>query len=92
MQQGAKVETIMDFVRSDPDILECSGVTGEYDYLLKICAKDIESLEEKILCIKNNKGVMKKRFDLDSHLCLNGSLRLLLERSFIRCCKLYYTR
>lgn len=39
-----------------------------------------------------SKGVMKKRFDLDSHLCLNGSLRLLLERSFIRCGKLYYTR
>ena len=49
----------MEYAKKEQDVLECYSVTGEYDYLLKICAKDIESLEEKILCIKNNKGVMK---------------------------------
>ena len=36
------------------DILECYSVTGEYDYMLKICSKDIESIESKLLEIKNN--------------------------------------
>ena len=49
----------LEYAKKEQDVLECYSVTGEYDYLLKICAKDIESLEEKILCIKNNKGVMK---------------------------------
>ena len=35
------------YVQTDPDVLECYAVTGEYDYLLKICAADIEAFEEK---------------------------------------------
>jgi len=49
---------ILDLVESDPDVLECYAVTGEYDYLIKICASDIEMLEEKLLALKN-KGVSK---------------------------------
>lgn len=59
LQQGAKVETIMDFVRSDPDILECSGVTGEYDYIMKVCAADVPSLQKKINSLKRSAGVVK---------------------------------
>ncbi len=59
MKYGDSIKSLLEYADSEPDVLECYSVTGEYDYMLKICAKDIESLEEKILCIKNNKGVMK---------------------------------
>lgn len=49
----------MDYAENDPDILECYSITGEYDYILKICAKDIDSLERKILDLKKKKGVLK---------------------------------
>ena len=59
MQYGDSIKSLLEYAVNEPDVLECYSVTGEYDYMLKICAKDIESLEDKILCIKNNKGVMK---------------------------------
>lgn len=59
MQYDDSIASLLKYARKEPDVLECYSITGEYDYMLKICAKDIESLEEKILCIKNNKGVMK---------------------------------
>ncbi len=59
MQYGNSIKSLLEYAVNEPDVLECYSVTGEYDYMLKICAKDIESLEDKILCIKNNKGVMK---------------------------------
>jgi len=59
MKYGDSIKSLLEYSFSEPDVLECYSVTGEYDYILKICAKDIESLEDKILCIKNNKDVMK---------------------------------
>lgn len=59
LQQGARIEALMDFIRSDPDILECSAVTGEYDYLLKVCAADVPSLQKKINHLKKYGGVVK---------------------------------
>ena len=59
MQYGDSIKSLLEYADAEPDVLECYAVTGEYDYMLKICAKDIESLEEKILKIKNKKGVMK---------------------------------
>lgn len=59
MQYGDSIKSLLEYAEREPDVLECYSVTGEYDYMLKICAKDIEALEDKILCIKNNKGVMK---------------------------------
>ena len=52
-------EALQEYIEKDPDVLECYAVTGEYDYLLKVCAKDVESLEEKLLKLKRQKGVMK---------------------------------
>lgn len=59
MQYGDSIKALFEYVSKEPDVLECYSVTGEYDYILKICAKDIESLEEKILNIKGIKGVVK---------------------------------
>ena len=46
-------------MKRDKDIPECYAVTGDYDYILKICAKDVEILEEKLLSLKKLKGVVK---------------------------------
>ena len=59
MQFGENIKSLIEFANEDKDVLECYSVTGEYDYVLKICAKDIEALEEKILTVKRKKGVMK---------------------------------
>lgn len=59
LQQGAKLETLMEFIQSDPDILECCGVTGEYDYLLKVCAPNVGALQKKINYLKKAAGVVK---------------------------------
>jgi len=59
MKYGDNIKPFLEYAESEPDIVECHSVTGEYDYMLKICAKDIESLEEKILKIKRHTGVMK---------------------------------
>ena len=67
LQQGAKMETLMEYIHSDPDILECCGVTGEYDYLLKICASNVASLQKKINRLKKYGGVVKSH----TMLCLS---------------------
>ena len=67
LQQGAKMETLMEYIQSDPDILECSGVTGEYDYLLKICASNVAALQKKINRLKKYGGVVKSH----TMLCLS---------------------
>ena len=56
-------------LNSDPDILECYAITGEYDYLLKVCAKDVETLENKLLYLKKQKNVLKSHtmFSLMEH-------------------------
>ena len=59
LQQGADMDKLMDLVRSDPDILECCGVTGEYDYLLKVCAANVSALQKKINHLKKNGDIVK---------------------------------
>lgn len=59
IQYGDGVKALMDYIKADPDVLECYAVTGEYDYLIKICAADVETLENKLLHLKKQKGVMK---------------------------------
>lgn len=53
-------DQLMQIVASDPDILECYAVTGEFDYILKICAKDIDALENKLLHMKQQ-GIAKSQ-------------------------------
>lgn len=56
---SAENEKLLNYTMEDPDILECCAVTGEYDYLIKVCSKDVQSLEDKLLCLKKQKGVIK---------------------------------
>ena len=59
MRYGEGVVELMSYIDSDPDVLECCAVTGEYDYLIKICAESVEQLEKKLLSLKRQKGVVK---------------------------------
>lgn len=52
-------DALMEYVAGDPDVLECAAITGEYDYIIKVCAADVEALEKKLLCLKRQKGVIK---------------------------------
>lgn len=66
MQYGSGVEALLKYIGGEADILECYAVTGEYDYLIKLCSKDIESLEAKLLHLKNQKGVIRSHTMLSS--------------------------
>lgn len=74
MDRFSDTDSLIKYVQSDPDVLECYAVTGEYDYLLKICAADIEAFERKLLKLKKSRGVSK------SH-----TLLALQENKFIPC-------
>lgn len=51
-------EQLIQVVSLDPDILECYAISGEYDFVLKICAESIDSLENKLLDLKH-RGIAK---------------------------------
>ena len=59
VQASRQGEPFLEYVKSDDDILECFSVTGEYDYLIKVCASDMESLKNKLSQIKLHNGVVK---------------------------------
>ena len=59
LQQPSGADNLTKYIQSDPDILECYAITGEYDYILKVCAKDVTHLEKKLNLLKQQKGVAK---------------------------------
>lgn len=52
-------ESFFKYVDTDPDILECYAVTGEYDCIIKACAPSLEELDKKLAILKTQSGVMK---------------------------------
>ena len=76
LNQYSQTDQFQSVIQADPDIVECNAITGEYDYLLKVYAKDIESLEEKLLKLKSTKGIAKSNtmFSLMQHKHLPGPL------------------
>lgn len=59
LQQPSGAARLTEYVQSDPDIMECYAITGEYDYIIKVCARDVEQLDEKLTLLKQQKGVAK---------------------------------
>lgn len=59
LQQASAVDSLLQYVSTDPDVLECYAVTGEYDYIVKVCAADVKALERKLTLLKQRKGVVK---------------------------------
>ena len=53
----SKSQEFLDAITVQPDVLECYAVSGEYDYMLKVCAPDIDGLETVLLKIKEIGGV-----------------------------------
>lgn len=58
-QYNEGIEALTKLIEKDTDVLECYAVTGEYDYILKVCAKDVKTLEDKLLLLKRQKSVLK---------------------------------
>ncbi|MBE6602386.1 MAG: Lrp/AsnC family transcriptional regulator [Ruminococcaceae bacterium] len=71
LQYAQGVENFMDFVQAEADILECYAISGGYDYMLKVCAKDIKELEQLLLRVKGQNGVVKSQtmISLMEHKC-----------------------
>ena len=59
LQSSDFISSLLEYTKIDDDILECSAVTGEYDFLLKICAESIERLDEKLSHLKKCRGIVK---------------------------------
>ena len=59
LDQFSNAKNLIKYVESDVDVLECYAVTGEYDFLLKICAADIEAFESKLINLKQSRSVAK---------------------------------
>ena len=59
LRYSSGTEEFERYIANDRDVLECYAVTGEYDYILKVCASDVEALESKLLALKQQKGVVK---------------------------------
>ena len=76
LDQYAHLDHLLRFIQADRDIVEFHAITGEYDYILKVYAKDIESLEEKLINLKKQKGIAKSytMFSLLEYINLPGPL------------------
>ncbi|MBE6568466.1 MAG: Lrp/AsnC family transcriptional regulator, partial [Ruminococcaceae bacterium] len=61
IQYGESVDNLLRCIEKDADVLECYAVTGEYDYIVKVCASSVETLENKLLFLKKQKGVTKSQ-------------------------------
>jgi Lrp/AsnC family leucine-responsive transcriptional regulator len=59
LDRFSHAQALFDYAEADRDVLECYAVTGEYDYIIKVCARDVQQLEEKLNHLKQNLGVSK---------------------------------
>lgn len=59
VEKYSQISELMEFVNLNRSIVDCYAVTGEYDYLLKLYAKDIEELESILLELKGQRCVSK---------------------------------
>ena len=57
LEATSETQAFLDFVASDPEILECHYITGEYDYLLKVTTSNTDSLEKIMNRIKSFNGI-----------------------------------
>ncbi|MEP3295051.1 Lrp/AsnC family transcriptional regulator [Tateyamaria sp.] len=46
---ASSIEKFQTFVDNNEQVLECSSITGDFDYILKVAATDPESLEQFIM-------------------------------------------
>lgn len=70
----ANQQKLLDYISEDPDITECHAISGEYDFILKIFARNIRDLESKLILLKGEKDVVKSNtlFSLMQFKSLSG--------------------
>ena len=54
-------EDIRGYIEREEEIIECSFITGDFDYILKVVTKDTASLTRHIHKLKNFRRVTKTR-------------------------------
>lgn len=76
VEEYPKQKSFLDYISADRDIVECHAVTGEYDYLIKLYADNMDSMKEKMFRLKKVQGVVKTYtiFSLAEHKNVMGPL------------------
>ena len=59
VDQYSRVNELLEFVNAKENIVDCYAITGEYDYQLRLYARDITELESILLELKGKKCVSK---------------------------------
>ena len=54
-------ENFVQYIKSNPNIVSCYYLTGEFDYMLKICCHSSKELEEIHREIKQQEGIRMTR-------------------------------
>lgn len=47
--QTSSLGIFLDFIEKNDQVLECASITGDFDYILKVAARDPEALEQFIM-------------------------------------------
>ena len=59
LESTSDTQSFLDFVQSEPEILECHYITGEYDYMLKVTTTNTHTLEMIMNRIKSFNGIKR---------------------------------
>lgn len=59
LESTSQMQAFLEFAESEPEILECMYITGEYDYLLKVTTTNTNTLEMIMTKIKGFTGIKR---------------------------------
>lgn len=59
LESTSQTNEFLEFVDSEPEILECHYITGEYDYMLKVTTANTHTLEAIMNRIKSFHGIKR---------------------------------
>ena len=59
LESTSDTQSFLEFVMSEPEILECHYITGEYDYMLKVTTTNTHTLEMIMNRIKSFSGIKR---------------------------------
>lgn len=59
LESTSDTQSFLEFVQSEPEILECHYITGEYDYMLKVTTTNTHTLEMIMNRIKSFSGIKR---------------------------------
>ena len=59
LESTSQTQAFLDCVETEPEILECHYITGEYDYMLKVTTTNTHTLEMIMNRIKSFNGIKR---------------------------------